>query len=71
MELARNDFMAVLKIDPTNKAAKDQVTIIIHKIKQELEKEKKKYGTCFFVCFLSVFMESVAIIQSCRHGISG
>lgn len=47
MELARNDFMAVLKIDPTNKAAKDQVTIIIHKIKQELEKEKKKYGNMF------------------------
>ncbi|KAI8494994.1 PREDICTED: peptidyl-prolyl cis-trans isomerase FKBP4-like [Branchiostoma belcheri] len=46
-EEARSDFNAVLKIDPNNKAAKNQVTTILHHQKKEREQEKKLYGSMF------------------------
>ena len=47
LELAKKDFTRVVELDPNNKAAKNQLAITIHKIKQEKEKEKKTYGGMF------------------------
>ncbi|XP_066291133.1 peptidyl-prolyl cis-trans isomerase FKBP4-like [Branchiostoma lanceolatum] len=46
-EEAKSDFNAVLKIDPNNKAAKNQVTVILQHQKKEKERERKLYGTMF------------------------
>eukprot|EP00794_Sanderia_malayensis_P018009 gene18009-19810_t len=46
-ELAKADFLALLKIEPANKAARNQLNIAVFKIKQEFEKEKRKYGNMF------------------------
>lgn len=44
---AREDFKAVLELDPKNKTAKNQLTIAEHHLKQEREKEKKLYANMF------------------------
>lgn len=44
---AKNDFQAVLKIDGTSKAARNQLTICEHKLKLEKEREKKLYASMF------------------------
>jgi len=41
------DYKMVLSIDPSNKAAKNQITIVQSKIKQAKEKEKKLYAGMF------------------------
>lgn len=41
------DFKAVLEMDPENKAAKNQLAIATHKIKQIRENEKKTYAGMF------------------------
>lgn len=41
------DFKAVLAVDPSNKAARNQITIASQKIKQDKEKEKKTYAGMF------------------------
>lgn len=41
------DFKAVLEMDPGNKAAKNQLAIAAHKIKQIRENEKKTYAGMF------------------------
>ena len=46
-ELARNDFNAVLKLDPNNKAAKNQLVLSLNAIKAQLEKEKTTYRNMF------------------------
>lgn len=46
-EEAVGDFKAVLKIEPNNKAAKNQLTLCQHKLKQIKEGEKKKYAGMF------------------------
>ncbi|XP_071809281.1 peptidyl-prolyl cis-trans isomerase FKBP5-like [Asterias amurensis] len=45
--LAKKDFSQVVALDPNNKAAKNQLVICQHKIKQANEKEKKLYGKMF------------------------
>ncbi|XP_072034788.1 peptidyl-prolyl cis-trans isomerase FKBP4-like [Amphiura filiformis] len=46
-ELAKVDFSKVLEHDPNNKAAKNQVAICAHHIKQFKEKERKMYSNMF------------------------
>lgn len=41
------DFKAVVELDPQNKAAKNQMAIASHKIKQIRDKEKKTYAGMF------------------------
>lgn len=44
---AVQDFKAVLEVDPDNKAAKNQLTITFHKVKQIRDREKQKYAGMF------------------------
>lgn len=44
---AMRDFKAVLDIDPDNKAAKNQLAITTHKIKQIHNREKQTYAGMF------------------------
>lgn len=46
-EEAISDFKAVLEVDPENKAAKNQIVIANHKIKQIREREKQTYAGMF------------------------
>ncbi|XP_033099979.1 peptidyl-prolyl cis-trans isomerase FKBP5-like [Anneissia japonica] len=46
-EVAKKDLEKVLELEPTNKAAKNQLTICEHKIKQYRLREKKTYGNMF------------------------
>lgn len=46
-DLAIKDFKAVLAIDPSNKAAKNQLLLASKKIKELKDKEKKIYGGMF------------------------
>lgn len=46
-ELALNDFEKVLELDAENKAAKNKVTICMHQIKINKEKEKKTFANMF------------------------
>ena len=46
-DLAKNDFQAVLKLDPNNKAAKNQLLQCVQAIKAQLEKEKTTYRNMF------------------------
>ncbi|KAG8237760.1 hypothetical protein J437_LFUL014303 [Ladona fulva] len=46
-ELAKVDFEGVLKIEPNNKAASNQVLICIQKIKEQKKNEKKIYANMF------------------------
>ncbi len=46
-DLAKNDFNAVLQLDPNNKAAKNQLLSCINAIKAQLEKEKSTYRNMF------------------------
>ena len=46
-DLAKNDFTAVLKLDPNNKAAKNQLLLTVQAIKAQLEKEKTTYRNMF------------------------
>lgn len=46
-ELARNDFEAVLKVDPNNKAAASHVQICSQKLKEQKAREKKIYANMF------------------------
>jgi FKBP-type peptidyl-prolyl cis-trans isomerase len=46
-ELAKGDFETVLKIDPGNKAAANQIVICNQKIKIQNEKDKKLYSNMF------------------------
>ena len=41
------DFKVVLELDPQNKAAKNQMAIASHKIKEIRDKEKKTYAGMF------------------------
>ncbi|XP_022105705.1 peptidyl-prolyl cis-trans isomerase FKBP4-like [Acanthaster planci] len=45
--LAKKDFNRVVELDPENKAAKNQVTICLHQIKQAAQKEKRLYSNMF------------------------
>jgi len=44
---AVRDFKAVLEIDPDNKAAKNQLAITNHKVKQIHNREKQTYAGMF------------------------
>jgi len=44
---AMRDFKAVLDVDPENKAAKNQLAITAHKIKQIHNREKQTYAGMF------------------------
>ena len=44
---AITQFKKVLEIDPANKAAKNQITLMSQKIKQDKEREKKLYSNMF------------------------
>jgi len=44
---AMHDFRAVLEVDPDNKAAKNQLAITSHKIKQIHNREKQTYAGMF------------------------
>jgi tetratricopeptide (TPR) repeat protein len=44
---ALHDFKAVLEVDPENKAAKNQIVITNHKIKQIRDREKQTYAGMF------------------------
>lgn len=44
---AVQDFKAVLELDPENKAAKNQLAITTHKIKQIHNREKQTYAGMF------------------------
>ena len=44
---AKSDFQAVLKIDPNNKTAKNQLTVTERHLKKEKEREKKLYANMF------------------------
>ena len=44
---AVRDFKAVLDVDPENKAAKNQLAITAHKIKQIHNREKQTYAGMF------------------------
>ena len=46
-EEAVADFKAVLEIEPSNKAAKNQLILCQQKLKQIKESEKKKYAGMF------------------------
>ena len=46
-EEAVADFKAVLEIEPSNKAAKNQIILCQQKLKQIKESEKKKYAGMF------------------------
>jgi len=46
-ELARADFQTVLKIDPANKAAANQIIICNNKIKIQNDKDRKLYSSMF------------------------
>ncbi|XP_071508263.1 peptidyl-prolyl cis-trans isomerase FKBP4-like [Diadema antillarum] len=46
-ELAKQDFQKVLDLEPSNKAAKNQLTLSNHKLKQHHQKEKRIYGNMF------------------------
>ena len=65
---AIRDFKAVLDIDPDNKAAKNQLTITTHKIKQIHNREKQTYAGMF-----QKFAEidaKVSIVKSTLHLLS-
>lgn len=47
METAKEDFQAVLKIDPNNKAAANQIIVCNNKMKEQREKDKKLYSNMF------------------------
>ena len=44
---AKADFRRVVELDPSNKAAQNQVTVCLHKMKQASDKEKRLYGNMF------------------------
>lgn len=46
-DLARNDFTKVIELDPTNTAAKKQITIANQKLKVFNDKQKKLYSGMF------------------------
>ena len=46
-DLAKVDFEGVLKIEPNNKAASNQVLICNQKIKEQKKNEKKIYANMF------------------------
>ena len=46
-DLAKNDFNAVLQLDPNNKAAKNQLILAANAIKAQLEKERTTYRNMF------------------------
>ncbi|XP_021378090.1 peptidyl-prolyl cis-trans isomerase FKBP4-like isoform X1 [Mizuhopecten yessoensis] len=46
-DLAKKDFESVVELDPQNKAAKNQITRCMQKIKEFKEKEKKMYAGMF------------------------
>jgi len=58
---AVRDFKAVLDIDPDNKAAKNQLAITTHKIKQIHNREKQTYAGMF-----QKFAEIDAKVSTCK-----
>lgn len=46
-EKARKDFEEILKVEPNNKAAANQLKICAMKVKEQLTKEKKLYANMF------------------------
>ena len=46
-EEAIGDFQEVLKLEPQNKAAQKQLAMSRKKLKEEREKEKKRYANMF------------------------
>lgn len=46
-EEAMGDFLKVLKLEPSNKAAQNQIQICKQKIKESKDKEKKIYANMF------------------------
>lgn len=46
-EMARKDFEEVLKIDANNKAARNQLSICVAKLKQQLQQERQMYKNIF------------------------
>jgi FK506-binding protein 4/5 len=46
-DLARKDFEEILKVEPNNKAAANQLKICAVKVKEQLDKEKKLYANMF------------------------
>ena len=56
LELAKKDFELVLKIDPNNREAQQQLNFVNKKIKQHTAKEKVIFGELMiFVCHLLRF----------------
>jgi len=58
---ALRDFKAVLEVDPDNKAAKNQLVMTTHKIKQIHNREKQMYAGMF-----QKFAEIDAKVNVCR-----
>lgn len=46
-EEALKDFQKVIELEPTNKAAQNQIQICKHKIKESIDREKKIYANMF------------------------
>ena len=46
-DLAKKDFESVIKLDPNNKAARNQIVACNNEIKAQLEREKKIYKNMF------------------------
>jgi len=46
-DLAKKDFEEILKVEPNNKAAANQLKACAIKVKEQLNKEKKLYANMF------------------------
>lgn len=65
--MAKADFEHVLKIDPRNKEAQQQLHLVNKKIKQHAAKEKSIYGeiiTLHFDWFLELYFWIITFTQT-------
>ena len=53
LDKARDDFEHVLKLDPGNKEARQQLQLVNKKIRQHTAKEKSIYGELFLYCYVA------------------
>lgn len=51
--MARDDFEHVLKLDPGNKEARQQLQLVNKKIQQHTAKEKSIYGELLLYCYVA------------------
>ena len=53
LDKARDDFEHVLKLDPGNKEARQQLQLVNKKIRQHTAKEKSIYGELLLHCYVA------------------